>query len=76
MQTIIQRINEAQDQQRVMSMRTESTVVTRSAVESSYGFNHIRVRSSLDRELNPLLGSWDLSRLWREGGRGLSTSLA
>jgi hypothetical protein len=74
--TIIQKINEAQDRQRVMSMRTESTVVTRSVVESSYGFNRIRVRSSLDRELNSLLGSWDLSRLWRERGRGLSTSLA
>jgi transposase InsO family protein len=68
MQTIIQRINEAQDRQRVMPMRTESTVVTRSAVKSSYGFNRIRVRSSLDRELNSLLGSWDLSRLWRERG--------
>jgi hypothetical protein len=49
-------------------VRTKPTVVMRSAVESSYGFNRIRVRSSLDRELNSLLGSWDLSRLWREGG--------
>jgi hypothetical protein len=48
-QTIIQRINEAQDRQRVMPMRTESTVVTRSAIESSYGLNRIRVRSSLEK---------------------------
>jgi transposase InsO family protein len=67
-QTIIQRINEAQDRQRVMPMRTESTVVTRSAIESSYGLNRIRIRSSWKRELNSLLGSWDLSRLWRERG--------
>jgi hypothetical protein len=75
-QTIIQRINEAQDRQRVMPMRTESTIVTRSAIESSYGLNRIRVRSSLEKGANSLLGSWDLSRLWRERGRGLSTSLA
>jgi hypothetical protein len=48
-QTMIQRINEAQDRQRVMPMRTESTVVTRSAIESSYGLNRIRVRSSLEK---------------------------
>ena len=66
--TIIQRINEAQDRQRVMPMRIESTVVTRSAIESSYGLNRIRVRSSLERELNSLLGSWELSILWRERG--------
>ena len=67
-QTIIQRINEAQDRQRVMPMRTESTIVTRSTVESSCRLNHIRVRSSLERELKSLLGSWDLSRLSRERG--------
>jgi hypothetical protein len=72
----IPRIKEAHDRQRVMPMRTESTVVMRSAIESSCGLNRIRVRSSLERELNSLLGSWDLSRLWRERGRGLSTSLA
>jgi predicted phage tail protein len=68
MQTIRQRIKEAQIDIRVMSMRTESTVVTRSVIESSCGLNCIRVRSSLERELNSLLGSWDLSRLWRERG--------
>ena len=36
---------------RVMPMRTESTVVMRSWIESSYGVNSIRVRSSLEREL-------------------------
>ena len=61
MKTIRQRI-------RVMLMRTKSTIVMRSANESSYGLNRIRVRSSLERELNSLLGSWDLSRLWRERG--------
>jgi hypothetical protein len=34
---------------RVMLMRTESTIVTRSAIESSYGLNRIRVRSSLEK---------------------------
>jgi hypothetical protein len=70
MQTIIQRIKEAQDRQKSMPMRTETTVVTRSAIESSYGLNRIRVRSSLERELKSLLGSWDLLRLWRERGQG------
>jgi hypothetical protein len=68
MKTIRQRIKEAHYRQRVMPMRTESTVVTRSAIESSCGLSRIRVRSSLERELNSLLGSWDLSRLWRERG--------
>jgi phage shock protein A len=68
MQTIRQRIKEAQDRQKSYAMRTESTVVTRSVIESSCGLNRIRVRSSLERELNSLLGSWDPSRLWRERG--------
>jgi hypothetical protein len=68
MQSIRQRIKEAQIDIRVMLMRAESTVVTRSAIESSSGLTHIRVRSSLERELNSLLGSWDLSRLWRKRG--------
>jgi hypothetical protein len=53
---------------RVMPMRTESTVFMRSAIESSCRLNSIRFRSSLERELKSLLGSWDLSRLWRERG--------
>jgi hypothetical protein len=68
MQTIRQRIKEAQDRQKSYVMRTVSTVVTRSVIESSCGLNCIRVRSSLGRELNSLLGSWDLLRLWRERG--------
>jgi hypothetical protein len=51
-----------------MSMHTVSTIVTRSVIKSSCELNHIKVRSSLGRELNSLLGSWDLSRLWRERG--------
>ena len=42
MKTIRQRI-------RVMLMRTKSTIVMRSAIESSYGLNRIRVRSSLKK---------------------------
>jgi hypothetical protein len=68
MQTIRQRIKEAQDRQKSYAMRTESTVVTRSVIESSCGLNRIRFRSSLEKELNSLLGLWDLSRLWRERG--------
>jgi hypothetical protein len=68
MQTIRQRIKEVQIDIRVMPMRIESTIVTRTTIESSCGLNRIRVRSSLERELNSLLGSWDLSRLWRERG--------
>jgi hypothetical protein len=49
---------------RVMPMRTKSTVVTRSAIESSY--------QVWKRELNSLLGSWDLSILWRERGPWLT----
>jgi hypothetical protein len=68
MQTIRQRIKEAQDRQKSYA---DAHRVDRSyevAIESSCGLNRIRVRSSLERELNSLLGSWDLSRLWRERG--------
>jgi hypothetical protein len=68
MQTIRQRIKEEQDRQKSYAMRTESTIVMRSAIESSCGLNRIKVQSSLERELNSLLGSWDLSILWRERG--------
>jgi hypothetical protein len=68
MQTIRQGLKKRRIDGRVMSMRTVSTVVTRSVIESSCGLNRIRVRSSLGREINSLLGSWDLSRLWRERG--------
>jgi hypothetical protein len=68
MQTIRQGLKKCKIDRRVMSMHTMSTVVTRLAIESSYGLNCIRVRSSLGREINSLLGSWDLSRLWRERG--------
>ena len=41
MQTIIQK---SKFDRRVMPMRTKSTVVTRSAIEYSYGLNRLRVR--------------------------------
>jgi hypothetical protein len=53
MKTIRQRIKEAHDRRKSMLMRTESTIVTRSAIESSYGLNRIRVRSSLEKGAKP-----------------------
>jgi hypothetical protein len=60
MKTIRQIIKEAHDRHQSMPMCIESTVVTRSAIESSCGLNRIRVRSSLERDVNSLLGSWNL----------------
>jgi hypothetical protein len=68
MQTIRQRIKEAQDRQKSYA---DAHRVDRSYEVGDRVFlrlNCIRVRSSLERELNSLLGSWDLSRLWRERG--------
>ena len=68
MQSIRQRIKEAQDRQK--------SYADAHRVDHSYEVDDrvflrvkpLRVQSSLKRELNSLLGSWDLSRLWRERG--------
>ena len=68
MQTIRQRIKEAQDQQKSY---VDAHCVDRSydvVIEYFDGGIYIRVRSSLERVINYLLGSWDPSRLWRERG--------
>jgi hypothetical protein len=60
---------------RVMLMRTESTIVTRSAIESSYGLNRIRVRSSLEKgaKLSPrFVGPFEIV----EGKRPVAYRLA
>jgi len=68
MQTIRQRIQEAQDQQK--------SYVDVQCVDHNYEVGdlvflqvkRIRFQSNLGTEPNSLLGSWDLSRLWRERG--------
>jgi hypothetical protein len=68
MKTIRQRIKEAQDRQKsyVDAHRVDRSYEVGDRV--FFQLNRIRVRSSLERELNSLLGSWDLLRLWRERG--------
>ena len=68
MQTVRQRIKEVQDRQK--------SYVNAHRVDYSYEvgdrvFLWVKLHKSsikLERELNSLLGSWDLSRLWRERG--------
>jgi hypothetical protein len=65
MKTIRQRIKEVQDRQKSY---VDAHHVDRSYEVGDRVFLRVRVRSSLGRELNSLLGSWDLSILWRERG--------
>jgi hypothetical protein len=67
-QSIIQRIKEVHDQHKSYVDVHRSTLVMRLVIESSCRLNHIRVQLSLERELKYLLGSWDLSRSWKERG--------
>ena len=68
MQTIRQRIKEAQDRQKSY---VDAHRVDRSYEVGDRVFLRVKPHKSsikLGKELNSLLGSWDLSRLWRERG--------
>jgi hypothetical protein len=77
MKTIRQRIKEAQDRQKSYA---DAHQVDRSYEVGDRVFLRVKLpKSSImfgKGAKNSLLGSWDLLRLWRERGRGLSTSLA
>ena len=68
MQTIRQRIKEAQDRQKSYA---DAHRVDRSYEVGDRVFLRVKLHKSsikFGREINSLLGSWDLSRLWRERG--------
>ena len=67
MQTIRQRIKEAQDRQKSYA---DAHRVDRSYEVGDRVFLRVKPhKSSIKFGLNSLLGLWDLSRLWRERGQ-------